>query len=222
MKSTPFQMKHSLEFGLKVISKDAKGDVTVQCLSCIHEGWDSAKVGGYSGHKRKATSTIKYFTKPFALDLDHQIFHEAIHSRPQPSNISRSRLLLSTIVAIYINMPSCGPPTRALSNQEKKEYFKNKVKRINTLHQHKDLTADSIEFVILSDIVEMIIGNNSFTMMNRCSMLAIVTMTLWQLRQSQKGPPRSPRRRSMPWGCSSNNSTNRCTRSQSKMSCILN
>ncbi|CAK9863791.1 unnamed protein product [Sphagnum jensenii] len=127
MKSTPFQMKHSLEFGLKVISKDAKGDVTVQCLSRIHEGWDSAKVGGYLGHKRKATSTIKYFTKPFALDLDHQIFHEAIHSRSQPSNISRSRLLLSTIVAIYINIPSRGPPTRALSNHEKKEYFKNKM-----------------------------------------------------------------------------------------------
>jgi hypothetical protein len=120
MKLTPFQTKHSLELGSKVVSKDAKGDVTVQCLFCIHEGWDSAKVGGYSSHKRKATSTIKYFTKPFALNLDHQIFHEAIHSRPQPSNISWSRLLLSTIVAIYNNMPSRGPPTRRCLTRKKR------------------------------------------------------------------------------------------------------
>jgi hypothetical protein len=49
-----------------------------------------------------------------------------------------------------------------MSNQDKKEYFKSKVKRINTLHQHMDLTADSIEFVILADIVDTIIGDIFF------------------------------------------------------------
>jgi hypothetical protein len=29
MKSTPFQTKHTMEFGLEVVSKDAKGDVIV-------------------------------------------------------------------------------------------------------------------------------------------------------------------------------------------------
>jgi hypothetical protein len=43
--------------------------------------------------------------------------------------------------------------------QGKKEYFRSKVKRINTLHQHMDLTANSIEFLILIDIVNMIIGD---------------------------------------------------------------
>jgi hypothetical protein len=28
MKSTPFQTKHTLEFSLEVVAKDAKGDVT--------------------------------------------------------------------------------------------------------------------------------------------------------------------------------------------------
>jgi hypothetical protein len=46
--------------------------------------------------------------------------------------------------------------------QGKKEYFKSKVKRINTLHQHMDLTTDSIEFLILIDIVNTIIGDIFF------------------------------------------------------------
>ncbi len=168
-------------------------------------------------------------------NLNHQIFHEAIRSRPWPSNISRSHSLPTSTIKYFTK--SFAPfnycchlkqhakswaTYQALSNQEKKEYFKSKVKRINILHQHKDLTTDSIEFVILTDIVKMIIGDNSFTMTNSCSMLATVMMTLWRLRQSRKGPPRSPRKRSMPWSYSSNNPTSRCTRSQSRMSCILN
>jgi hypothetical protein len=58
-------MQHALEFGLEVVSKDAKGNVIVRCLFCIHEGRDSVEVSNSSGRKCKATSTIKYFTKPF-------------------------------------------------------------------------------------------------------------------------------------------------------------
>jgi hypothetical protein len=54
-----------IEFGLEVVSKDAKGDVIVRCLFCIHEGRDSVEVDGSLARNRKATSTIKYFTKPF-------------------------------------------------------------------------------------------------------------------------------------------------------------
>jgi hypothetical protein len=48
------------------------------------------------------------------------------------------------------------------SDQDKKEYFKSKVKCINTLHWHTDLTMDSIEFVISANIVNMIIGDIFF------------------------------------------------------------
>ncbi len=49
-----------------------------------------------------------------------------------------------------------------LSHHDKKEYFKSKVKHINTLHQHMDLTADLIEFVIYADIVDTIISDIFF------------------------------------------------------------
>ncbi len=49
-----------------------------------------------------------------------------------------------------------------LSDKDKNEYFKSKVKRINTLHYHMDLIADSIEFAILADIVDTIIGDIFF------------------------------------------------------------
>jgi fructose-1,6-bisphosphatase len=48
---------------------------------------------------------------------------------------------------------------QALSGEDKKEYFKSKVKCINTLHQHMDLIPDSIEFVISANIVDTIIGD---------------------------------------------------------------
>jgi hypothetical protein len=51
---------------------------------------------------------------------------------------------------------------QVLSDQDQKEYFKSKVKRINILHQHMDLTTDSIEFVILANIVDTIIGDIFF------------------------------------------------------------
>jgi len=48
------------------------------------------------------------------------------------------------------------------SYQDKKEYFKNKVKHINSLDKHMDLTSDSIEFVISANIVNTIIGDIFF------------------------------------------------------------
>ncbi len=65
MKSTPFQTKYALEFSLEVVSKDVRGDVTVQCLFYIHKGRDSVEVDNSLGHKWKVTLNIKYFTKPF-------------------------------------------------------------------------------------------------------------------------------------------------------------
>jgi hypothetical protein len=71
MKSTSFQTKDALEFGMEVISKDAKGDVTMQCFFCIHKGRDSVEVNGSSGSKRKATwpSNILKIVRPLQLSL---------------------------------------------------------------------------------------------------------------------------------------------------------
>jgi hypothetical protein len=63
MKLTPFHMKHALKFDLEVVSKYAKGDVTVQCFLCVHKGHDSVEVNNSSSRKRKATSTIKIFNE---------------------------------------------------------------------------------------------------------------------------------------------------------------
>jgi hypothetical protein len=135
MKSTPFHTKHALKFNLEVVSKDAKGDVTVRCLFCVHEGRDNVEVGGSSGYKRKATLTIKYFMKPFAP------FNYCCHLKQHIESW-----------AAY----------QAMFDQDKKEYFKNKVKHINILHQHMDLIVDLIKFIILTNIVDTIIGDIFF------------------------------------------------------------
>ncbi len=170
MKSTPFQTKHALEFGLEVISKDAKRDVILQHLLCVHECWDGVEVGDSLGRKRKSISTIKYFTKSFTPFNYHYHLKQHIESW-----------------ATY----------QTLSDQDKKEYFKSKVKRINTLHQHMDLITDSIKFVISANIVNTIIGNiffcNDEQLLNdsdsdndlvaaeaiNCSIITIMIMTLW-------------------------------------------
>jgi hypothetical protein len=63
MKLTPFHTKQALEFGLEVVSKDAKGHVTMRCFFCVQEGQDNMEVD----------SNAKG-------DLNHQIFHEVVHS----------------------------------------------------------------------------------------------------------------------------------------------
>jgi hypothetical protein len=60
-KPTPFQLGHTLEYAVKVVSRDAKGSATCWCLFCVHEGRDEVEIG----HKRKKTAQIKMFTAPF-------------------------------------------------------------------------------------------------------------------------------------------------------------
>ncbi|CAM6001651.1 unnamed protein product [Sphagnum balticum] len=81
-------------------------------------------------------------------NLDHQIFHKAVRT-----------LQLSLPFEAHAELWAA---YQALFDQEKKEYFKNKVKGINTLHQHMDLTMNSIKFVISVDIVDTIIGDIFF------------------------------------------------------------
>ncbi len=81
-------------------------------------------------------------------DLDHEIFHEVVSSFNYHCHLKQH---VESGVAYQVS-----------SDQNKKEYFKSKVKCINTLHQHTDLTVDSIEFVISVNIVNTIIGDIFF------------------------------------------------------------
>jgi hypothetical protein len=77
-KGTPFQKAHVLDFALEIVSTDAHGDITVQCLFYLYQGRDVVEVG-VAGRKRKQRSDIKYFTKPFSLFKYHS-HHEGHHA----------------------------------------------------------------------------------------------------------------------------------------------
>ncbi|OQR86203.1 hypothetical protein ACHHYP_10873 [Achlya hypogyna] len=64
-RTTPFQPKHALEYGLELVSTGPSGDQTVRCNFSAFEGRDKVDVGLGSTRKRKNRSTIHYFKKPF-------------------------------------------------------------------------------------------------------------------------------------------------------------
>jgi hypothetical protein len=137
-KAMPFQKAHVLDFAfevVEVVSTNARGDVTVQCLFCMYEGRDVVKVG-VVGRKPKQRSDIQYFTKPFA-PFKYRSHHKGQHA------------------ASWIEY-------QALSIDHKKDYFNGRIKATNTLHHHFDLDKDTYEFSICTDIVEVIIGEVFF------------------------------------------------------------
>ncbi|KAF0699226.1 Aste57867_10191 [Aphanomyces stellatus] len=64
-RTTPFQPKHALEFGLELMSADDDGEQTARCLFCVYEGRQKVEVGATTGRKRKERSSVHVFTKPF-------------------------------------------------------------------------------------------------------------------------------------------------------------
>ena len=65
-RSTPFNERHLLLYGLKICERDTatKAIVSVSCRFCVHFGREE-KIGA----KRKATSNIQYFRRPFRADV---------------------------------------------------------------------------------------------------------------------------------------------------------
>ncbi|CAK9198836.1 unnamed protein product [Sphagnum jensenii] len=63
--STSFQRKHALEFGLKVVELEEKGNtlvvMSVRCLCYVYRGRDVK----LASHKRKSTDNIHIFKAPF-------------------------------------------------------------------------------------------------------------------------------------------------------------
>ena len=64
-RQTPFQLSHQLEYGLKMVEKAPSSSeiVSVSCRFCISFGREE-KIGS----KRKATTNVMYFKKPFRSD----------------------------------------------------------------------------------------------------------------------------------------------------------
>jgi hypothetical protein len=133
---TPFQATHALEFGLEVIKTEQKGDQTVRCLFCVYEGRNQVQVGLQTGRKRQSRSDIKYYVKPFAP----QNYRSHLTSQHAES------------WAAY----------NALSQAGRRVYFTSKTKRVNTMHHHMDLEADTLVFKVNSPIVDTIIADLFF------------------------------------------------------------
>ena len=55
-KTTPFQQKHKLEFGLKLIKTEKGGAQTVRCLFCVCDGRYQVEVGGTTGRNASCAS----------------------------------------------------------------------------------------------------------------------------------------------------------------------
>jgi len=135
-KTTPFQPKHALEYGLELVKTEIGGLQTVRCLFCVYEGRDVVQVGSLTGRKRKSRNDIHYYRKPFAPQNYRS--HNASQHTESWSHYSQ------------------------LSQEDKATYFDNKEKRVNTLHHHMDLAADTLVFTVQPAIVETIIGDMFF------------------------------------------------------------
>ena len=120
-RTTPFQSKYCLEFGLDIVSRDKFGNPTVRCNFCAFE---ARQVNFHEGgtRKRKSRDDTKYFTKPFA-PLNYRCHLNGQHKESWEAY-------------------------QQCSTSAKMAYFKDKFQSANTLHIHIDLTSDTIEYTI--------------------------------------------------------------------------
>ncbi|RHY05403.1 hypothetical protein DYB36_006565 [Aphanomyces astaci] len=135
-RTTPFQSKHCLEFGLEIVSRDQHGNPMVRCNFCTFEGRDKVEITEGGTRKRKSRVDVKYFTKPFT-PLNFRSHLNGQHNESWEAY-------------------------QQMSTSAKKEYFNDKISSTNTLHVHMDLTSDSIEYTIKAPIVDTIIGGLFF------------------------------------------------------------
>uniref|UniRef100_M4BWZ7 Uncharacterized protein n=1 Tax=Hyaloperonospora arabidopsidis (strain Emoy2) TaxID=559515 RepID=M4BWZ7_HYAAE len=135
-KTTPFQEKHALEFGLELIKTEKGGAQPVRCLFCIYDRRDKVKIGRSTGRKRKSRVDIKYYTKPFSPQ-NYRSHNTTQHGKAW---------------AEYSE----------LCKAEKREYFTEKTMIVNTLHHYLDVESDTMEFKVSPPIVETFIGDMFF------------------------------------------------------------
>ena len=115
-RQTPFQPPHEVEFGLSKVSTDSKSVVTgVRCQFCVHSGRESDQD---ASRKRRRTENTKIFHGPPFRQEAYRAHNEQQH-------------------------PVEWTAYRQLWFEEKKDYFKGKLARSNTLHHHWDLSSNS-------------------------------------------------------------------------------
>jgi hypothetical protein len=132
-RQTPFQTKHELEFGLKIVKCSSLRVVeTVQCQFCVHNGRET-RVG--PGVKRKCTNNMKIYTLPFQSEQYRQ------HLTSQHTDNWANYHLLDL--------------------KSKRKYFDDK--EVRGIHKFVDNAKDNLKFVIhRSNIVNSLIGELFF------------------------------------------------------------
>ena len=123
-----------MDFGLKIVERDpsTKVVVSVSCLFCVHFGREE-KVGA----KRRKTTNVQYFKKPFRVDAYKQ---HMIHQHPERWK-----------------------EYSAMSKDDKALYFdKNAVKHINSIRSHFRGTQIPLHCHVDKKIVDTIIAEMLF------------------------------------------------------------
>ena len=129
----PFQPSHAFDFGLKVVERDpnTKEVVSCHCEFCVYYGRE-AKVGT----KRRKTTNIQYFKKPFQVE-NYKSHMELQH-------------------------PAWWTKYSKLSIDGKKSYFQNDVPHQETIQAHFQGTQVPHHEFVDKTIVDGIIGDMYF------------------------------------------------------------
>ena len=166
-----------MEYGLEIASRNVNKEVdSVRCKFCVTFGKEgqpilSSSSTSSSARKRKVSSTMKYFTKPFRVD--NYTSHLKVHSEK---------------FAEY----------NALSMKEKKAFFNVQEKFINTLDAHFEVErkenllcfdADIVENIIcdmlfdLDDVEECMSKEKALSIFKKSTDCEMFTVTIWNMRQ---------------------------------------
>ncbi len=134
-RTTPFQQKHLLEFGLEITQSEHNSVVTcVVCLFCKQLRRSGATKD--DGRERNRTNNTKYWNPSFRKE------NFASHLTSQHPND----------FAEY----------KALSNQEKKKFFDARKHVQESMHRYLNSMQTVLTIPISKGIVEVIIGNMFF------------------------------------------------------------
>lgn len=134
-RATPFRTEHALQFGVKVVERDAatKEVVSASCLFCIHFGREEN-----IGSKRSRTANVMYFKKPFRSDM---YLRHMTSQHPLRWN-----------------------EYSALNQTEKASYFDANAPVVhrNTIKSYFGGSQVPIQLLVDKDIVDVIIGDMLF------------------------------------------------------------
>jgi len=134
-RTTSFQQKHLLEFGLKITQSKHNSVVTcVVCLFCKRFGRSGATKN--DGRERNRTNNTKYWNPSFRKE--------------------------NFVGHLTSQHPDDFAEYKALSNQEKKKFFDARKRVQESMHQYLNSMQTVLTIPISKGIVEVIIGDMFF------------------------------------------------------------